>query len=97
MSEGEKNRMTDSRLEWMRMGSLLFDYMLIKNKVKFDPHTHELVGFNEGALKKDVLMKELESLDDQQSTSGSSKTLVRPELSQQFLIFIFSSWDADCS
>ena len=80
-SEGEK--------EWMRMGSLSFDSMSIKAKIKFDPHSNELVGFAEGGLQEDVLMKELGELD----SSSSQKN--RPDLSQQFLVFIFSSWDAD--
>ena len=45
------------------MGSLSFDSMSIKNKVKFDPHSNELVGFAEGALKEDVLLRELVALD----------------------------------
>ena len=62
--------------------------MSIKNKVKYDPNSHELVGFAEGALKEDVLLRESDALD----VSGYNK---RPVLSQQFMVFIFTSWDVD--
>ena len=74
---GKQNGMTDDQIEWMRMGSLSFDSMSIKNKVKFDPNTHELVGFAEGALKEDVLLQELDALD-----VSDEKKVTRPDLSQ---------------
>jgi len=49
----------------MQIGSLAFDSMLIRDKVKFGPHSRELVGFEQGALKEDVLMHELAALDSQ--------------------------------
>ena len=60
---GKKNGANNDSVKWMRMGSLAFDSMSIKSKVKFDPHTNELVDFEEGALKEDVLLKELKALD----------------------------------
>ena len=98
MKEGKTKGMADCRVEWMRMGSLSFDSMSIMAKVKFDPHSNELVGFQEGALKEDVVMRELDEFDKQQSSSSntdSARKSIRPDLSQQFLVFIFSSWDAD--
>ena len=92
---GKENGKSDSSIQWMRMGSLPFDSMSIKNKVKFDPHTHELVGFEEGALKENVLLKELEALDQQSAGGTVQKKSLRPDLSQQFLIFVYTSWDAD--
>ena len=88
MRKAKEDGANDSKLEWMRMGSLSFDSMSIKNKVKYDSHSNELVGFAEGTLKEDVLLKELNALDE---SSSNSKDL-RPELSQQFLVFIFTSW-----
>ena len=81
----------NGKIGWIRMGSLSFDSMSIKNKVKFDPHSNELVGFAEGALKEDVLLRELVALD---ATTAVKKQL-RPELSQQFMVFIFTSWDVE--
>ena len=42
------------------MGSLAFDFMSIKDKVKFNPHLIKLVGFEQEALSEDVLLKELQ-------------------------------------
>ena len=81
----------ESKELWTCMGSLSFDSMSIKNKVKSDPNTHELVGFSEGALKEEVLLRELDALD---SSSSNTKDL-RLALSQQFMVFICTSWDVD--
>ena len=43
--EGRKSDLTDSKLQWIRMSSLFFDAMSIKNKVKFDMHLKELIVF----------------------------------------------------
>ena len=76
------------------MGSLVFDSMSIKDKVKFYPRKNELVVFELGSLKEDVLLRKLKYLEQPQSTDNNDKKSTRPGLSQQFLIFIFSSWDA---
>lgn len=49
-----------------------------------------LVGFEQVALKEDVLLKEINALNYTPSNTNG-----RPDLSQQFMIFIFTSWDAD--
>ena len=91
MDKANENGQSAKKIEWMRMGSLSFDSMSIKNKVKYDPHSNELVGFAEGALKEDVLLSELNAL----YASSPKKKDLRPDLSQQFLVFIFTSWDVD--
>jgi len=58
-----ENGADENKVEWMHMGSLVFNSMSIKNKVKFDPHSNELVRFKENTLKEDVLLKELNALD----------------------------------
>ena len=88
MKTAKDDGKTDRQIEWMRMGSLSFDAMSIKNKVKYDPNSHELVSFAEGALKEDNLLREFDAID----ASGYNE---RPALSQQFMVFIFTSWDVD--
>lgn len=80
--------------EWRRVRSLAFDSTWIKANVKFDPHSKELVGFEEGALKEDVLLKELAGLDVESSNPNAKKS-PRLDLSQQFPIFIYTSWDVE--
>lgn len=77
--DGKLKGITDSKIEWMWMGSLSFDSMSIKNKVNFNHHTQELVGFAEGFLTDDVLIQELDALD----SSYEIKAL-RSDLSQPF-------------
>ena len=79
----------DNSVKWTRMGPLSFDSMSIKNKIKFDPYSQELVGFEEGGLNEDILIRKLGSLDNQKSNDGT-KTF-RAGSSQQFLIFIFNN------
>ena len=74
----------------MRIGTMAFDSMSYKAKVKFDLHLHKLVGFEKEALKEDVLLKELEGLDN----SLTDLSLIS-KLTQQISIFIFTLWDAD--
>ena len=71
--ERKENGLSKGKLEWMQMGSLTFDSMSIQDKVKFDPHSRELVGFEQGTLKEDVLMHKLAALDSQQSNNKSSR------------------------
>ena len=49
-----------------------------------------MVGFEQGALKEDLLLRELDLLD----SNGDKKTLCL-SLSQQMMICIYTSWDAD--
>ena len=92
MNQAEKEGKKD--LEWMRVGSLAFDSMSIKAKVKYDPHSHELVGFEHGALDEDVLLKEMGIVKQIPSSKADQET-ERPGLTKQMLIFMFTSWDAE--
>lgn len=74
----------------MRIGTMAFDSMSYKAKVKFDLHSHELVGFEQGTLKEDTLLKELVVLDN-----SPTDVSIRSELTNQLLIFIYTSRDAD--
>lgn len=87
MRIAKENGSNNSKMEWMRMGSFSFD----STSIKCDPHSHELTGFAEESLKEDVLLRELDSLD----TSSSSTKGLRPVLSQQFMVFMFTLWDVD--
>ena len=49
--------------EWNRMGTLAFDSMHVKQKVVFDAHTMQIVGFENDALDEDVLQKEFQALE----------------------------------
>lgn len=73
LEESKKKKMDENRSEWMRMGSFAFDSMSIKNKVKFDAHSMELVEFEEGTLKEDVLLKELNVLDTKTTNYDDKK------------------------
>ena len=73
ISKTRDNGSNDDQIIWIHMGSLSFDSMSIEAKVKSKPHTHELVGFSEGAFKEDVLLKELDALDA--GSSSDSKNI----------------------
>ena len=53
-----------------------------KNKVKFNPCSQELVGFEQGTLKEDVLLQGLDALDKQSTDSSGEKEILRQYLSQ---------------
>lgn len=86
MEESARNGVDQDTIEWMRMGTLAFDSMSCKAKVKFYPHSNELIGFEQGALKEDVLLKELDALD-----KSSAYVNIRPDITQKLLISIYTS------
>ena len=42
-------------MKWKRPGVLKFDEMKIKEKIVFNPHTNESIGFEDGVCNTDVI------------------------------------------
>ena len=84
---------------WRRKGVLKFDEMKIKEKVAFNPHTNEIIGFD-SKLKDDVLEKEIKTeiedlcKDTTTTTSEISSRSKKPNLAKQILVFMFILWDS---
>ena len=82
--------------EWMGSGVLKFDEMKVKEKLVFNPHTMELVGFVGGAVGDDVVTEEFRRLSQQHNEDESKDGGVgnqRPATAEHLLLFIFTSWD----
>ena len=74
--------------EWARKVILKFNEMKVNKKIVYKFHTHEIIGFEEGALKIDVLKKEFNSL--RQISDPQSKI---PSVAKHILLFIIPRWD----
>ena len=78
----------------MRAGIIKFDKMKIKEKLCFNLHTMELVGFVGGAIDDDVIKNEFDCLKryDQASeaTEDNSDSVGDAE---HLLLFMFTTWD----
>ena len=55
-------KLTKETDDWQRMVSLKFDACHICDKVKYNPHTNQLVGFSYDAFDKNVLLEDLNKL-----------------------------------
>ena len=75
------------------MVSLKFDACHICDKVKYNPHTNQLVGFAYNAFDKDVLLEDMNTLAN--TETDSSKTSVRENRAKQYLIFMINRWEKD--
>ena len=49
------NIINDSHKVWLRSGILKFDEIKVKEKLCFNPHTMELVGFIGGGINNNVI------------------------------------------
>ena len=77
--------------DWLKMVSLKFDAVHICDKVKYNPHTNQLVGFAYDAFDKNVLLEDLNKLTDTQV--DDNKTAVSENRAKQYLIFIINRWE----
>jgi hypothetical protein len=92
---------------WRRKGVLKFDEMKIKEKICYNPHTHEIIGFEEGAVESDVIKKEIDSLLASMVVDTASKDEAKgkkptvkedeerkiPSTAKHILVFMFILWD----
>ena len=78
---------------WRRTGILKFDEMSIKEKIVYNRHTNEIIGFVEGGLDEDVLQSEFDAL----ATSGEDENNdgdTLPSIAKHILVFILRLWDS---
>lgn len=78
-------------IDWDRMGILKFDEMKIKEKMVFNPHTNEIIGFTDPTLTVDVLKSELETMDKDVQEGKRTK----PQIAKNILVFMFERWDGE--
>ena len=86
--------------EWMDLDVLKFDEMKVKEKLIFNPHKMELVGFVGGAINNDVINEEFRWLSQQHNEDkgkddngcvGSDNQ--QHDTAKHLLLFISTSWD----
>lgn len=93
MEEDFKQHFKDKEIvDWDRMGVLKFDEMKIKEKMVFNTHTNEIIGFTDPTLTVDVLKVELENMDKEVQEGGERK---KPEIAKNILVFMFERWDGE--
>ena len=63
--------------------------MKIKEKIVYNPHTHEIIGFEEGGLNPDVLLKEFQSIGN-----ITEEHKDKPSIANHILLFMFRRWDS---
>ena len=90
--------------KWKWSGVLKFDEMKIKEKIVFNMHTNEIIGFEGSVCNTGVIATELESMlsyyswsvepskNDIQDTSRK-----RPCIAKHILVFMFILWDKESS
>ena len=77
-------------IQWKRYGVLKFDEMKIKDKVIYNPHTNEIIGFEDGACNKDVMTTKLANIiggDTDKDESDDSRD--KPSIAKHILISMF--------
>ena len=77
--------------DWQKMVCLKFDARHICDKVKYNPHTNQLIAFTYDAFDKDVLMEDLNKMTN--TVVDDSKTAVNENRAKQYLIFIINRWE----
>ena len=88
--------------EWLRSGVLKFDEMTVKEKLCFNAHTMELVGFVGGAIDNNVIKQELDQLtrdnveaemiEESVGQAGGDKIANdRPDTAEHLLLFMFTT------
>ena len=83
--------------KWLRSGVLKFDEMKIKEKIVYNFHTHEIIGFEGDAYNTDVMKVELaDILDDEPGDSDGEEDASgrdKPTLAKHMLVFMFILWE----
>ena len=76
---------------------LKFDETKVKEKLCFNPHTMELVGFVDEAVNDDVMKEEFTRLARQQKENEAADEMgnknPQPDTAEHFLLFMFVMWD----
>ena len=84
----DEYNLKDEKDDWLKMVSFKFDVCHIADKVKYNPHTNQLVGFSYNAFDKDVLLKYLNKLANTVTVENSK--IVNENRAQQYLIFMIN-------
>ena len=72
------------------MVSLKFDACHISDRVSFNFHTGEMVGFREDAFDIDILASELKLIE---SVNNADKNDLSDYRTKQYLLFMISCWE----
>ena len=92
------NKSTNPNYErWKRICILKCDETKIREKSYNNPHTHDILGFENGAYDIDVLMKEMSTLDSnlkklevEDNTNDNKNKRNIPNVTQHALLFMIS-------
>ena len=60
--------------QWLRCGILAFDSKKIKEKVVFDVHTGEIVGFSQDFFEKNIIFDEMKKFSHDNDTDKAPTT-----------------------
>ena len=75
------------------MVSLKFDACHICDKVRFNPHTNELVGFTHDAFDENVLLRDLPDLDCETEVKSPKSNDFSTKKAKQYILFMVSRWE----
>lgn len=87
----EHTNSSQERKDWACKGVLKFDEMKVKEKIVFNQHTNEIIGFVDGGIDVDVLKKEMIDMSNDETAGKNKKNL--PPIAKHFLLFMFCRWD----
>ena len=86
--------------DFLRSCILKFDEIKVKEKICFNPHTMEIVGFVDGAVNEDVITREFEEIvndkimeEEITSTFADTSDTPLPDTADHLLLFMVSTWD----
>lgn len=84
-------------MKWKRSGALKFDEIKIKEKIVFNPHTNEIIGFEDGVFNIDVITTELAAILSNNTAPSlkGEKNRQKPTVAKYILVFMFIPWDHD--
>ena len=85
--------------EWRRHGCLSYDSAKCRDKVIYNFHTGELMGFAHDAFDRNIIEEEWKHAVAKASAAvkdkkQSAKKALTPKLAKHFLLFYFTSWEA---
>ena len=88
--------------DFLRSCILKFDEIKVKEKICFNPHTMEIVGFVDGAVNEDVITREFEEIaydkiteEEIASTFADKSDTPLPDTADHLLLFMVSTWDRE--
>ena len=94
--------------KWLRCGVLKFDEMKIKEKIVFNFHTNEIIGFEGDAWNTDVIKTELADILDENDNNEDAldrtcdredifDSREKPKLAKHILVFMFILWERNAN